>query len=122
MGRQVITGILALLLAGCVPTAPRAVSRTITYRVTGTAVQADISYANETNGMDHVKGHPNPNGQVAWQKDVTLASGSFAYVTAQSDTSGNTMIVAEISYGGQIVQHSESNGEYCVATASVRID
>lgn len=94
----------------------------ITYRVTGTATSAHISYTNETDGTTNVESTLDPETlNIGWKQTVALKSGAMAYVTAQNGGTKGT-VVAEIWYGDTLIKRSESSGEYCIATAAVRLE
>jgi hypothetical protein len=90
-------------------------SSTSSYRVSGTAKWASVTYRNETGGtqqemdvelpLTHDLGTPN-HGQVF-------------YISAQNSGGGDTVVV-EILLKGESVKRSESSGEYVIATASGR--
>ena len=91
--------------------------REITYRVFGTAFASDITYANETNGTDHVTIGHNSQGETWWEKAVTLPPGRVAYLSAQNNDDHGS-VVAEIIAQGKVIKRSESSGAYCIATVS----
>jgi hypothetical protein len=109
-----------MMLTSCVEMAEQgSVSRRVIYRVEGSAFQAKITYANETNGNTTVTSGSNEHGHMSWSETVTLPAGSMAYLTAQNQSDSGT-VVAEILYQGYLVKSSESSGAYCIATASFR--
>jgi major membrane immunogen (membrane-anchored lipoprotein) len=112
--------VLLLLLASC--STPDHSPRNITYVVSGTTMEADITYTNETNGTDSMKSKDlNARGEVSWTKTVAMHPGDIVYLTAQNTMSRGSVIV-EIEYNSVVVRRSESNGPYCIATVSGRVD
>jgi hypothetical protein len=90
------------------------------YRVTGTARSSNISFTNETNGIDQAKSSFAPDGSMFWQKTVSLPVGKFASLIAQNDTSEGSVIVTILS-GGEVLKSAQSSGGYCIATTSVTV-
>jgi hypothetical protein len=84
----------------------------VTYYMTS-EVPVEVSYTNETNGMDHLKAN------VEWDKTIDLPPGVTAFVTAQNqDDHGRVMV--RIDCNGEEVKRSESNGAYAIASAAAR--
>lgn len=128
--RVFVVGIVASLLAGC--GAPSAPSRTeqnnvfatieadlnkdvrVTYRVLGSARQADVTYATATGAIE--------------QKTVTLPwtlelkapkSGQFLSVSAQEKSGlASATITCQIARNGTTIQHADSSGAYHIASCS----
>ena len=94
---------------------------TITYRVTGTASSANVSYTNGTNGSTRVKSRYDHSGNMTWEEDVVIAHDEMAYLTAQNNGE-KVCVVAQILLNGRIIKSSESSGPYCVATVAARFE
>jgi hypothetical protein len=116
---RVLSAVCAVILAdSCTITSQE--PQYIVYRVTGTAYSSNISFTNETDGMDHLKSGLSPDGTMFWEKTVTLPAGKFAYLTAQNDTETGSVKVTILS-GGEVLKTAQSSGSYCIATASVTV-
>ena len=92
--------------------------RVVEYHVSGTSIYSDTSHASLT--------YQNASGGTE-QEDVTLPwtcrvgetrSGQYFYISAQRSSLGT--VVVEIVIDGTVVKHSESSGEYAIASASGR--
>lgn len=93
----------------------------IVYRVTGTARSSNISFTNETDGMDHEKSGIGPDGFMFWQKTVTLPVGKLAYLTAQNDGDDPGAVIVTIMSDGKVLKSAKSSGAYCIASTSVTV-
>ena len=75
----------------------------------------EVSYNNETNGMNHENWEDPYN---AWSKVITpWPSDTRPYITAQSHSEGNARVVVQIFCDGALAQRSESHGPFTIATA-----
>jgi hypothetical protein len=101
------------------PSTPIAVRapRIVEYRVSGSNAYggdffASMTYQNASGGTEQ-----QGSKKLPWTYRVGEArSGQFFYISAQS--SGLGSLVVEIVIDGTVVKHSESSGEYSIASAS----
>jgi hypothetical protein len=119
----IVVCVLSLVTVGCASTVELERPQEIVYRVSGTASSAKIIYINETNGTTNVESGIDSLGKMYWTRRVLLRPGEMAYVTAQNQGAHgkSDSVIAEILYQDKVIKHSESRGDYCVATVSVRI-
>jgi hypothetical protein len=89
-------------------------SYTITYRITGNAMQASLTYENETGDTEQ------KTVNVPWDKTFTAAPGTFVYIAAQNERDFGT-IKCEILIDNVVVKQATSNGAYAIATCSGRL-
>jgi hypothetical protein len=90
-------------------------SHTVEYRVRGTARAASLTYQNASGGTEQRHDETLP-----WTYQLGEAHrGQFLYISAQNSGSYGT-IIAEIVIDGVVVKHSESEGQYTIASASGR--
>jgi hypothetical protein len=82
------------------------------YRVAGTALAAQLTYANATGGTEqHTVNLP-------WSSDIFPTSADeFLYISAQNQGEYGSVVV-EILVDGVVWKTSESSGQYCIADAS----
>jgi hypothetical protein len=121
--------ILAIVIAGVVKTTPKtetteaAAHLSDTHHVTyvidshelGSAnpvrIPVSLTYQNETGGTEQ-NDHATP-----WTLELSLRSGSFAYVSAQkADSFATVTLTARIYIDGKMVQEASSDSPYGVAT------
>jgi hypothetical protein len=96
-------------------------SMSITYRVTGSATDVEITFSNESGGSDRMITKLYPVRE--WTRTLLMPSGSVAQVSAQLQTphlmSGD--VTVEILTSGNSVKTSTSRGEFAIASVSGRI-
>jgi|GEM_PF-4520690 len=81
-------------------------SYTVRYEVEGK--DFDVSYNNESGGMNNEK------GRGYWSKTLILKGDVHAYVTAQNNT-GSTKVSVSIYIDGVLKEFATSEGEYSIA-------
>lgn len=75
---------------------------------------ADITYINENGGTSH-----ETKASLSWSKVFTAQRGAVLYISAQNvERSASEVLAVRIYVNGFEVKHSDSSGEYAVATAS----
>ena len=84
----------------------------ITYKVKSTHWGIKLTYSNE-------QGNTNQEdvNDSKWEKTFTAQSGTFLYISAQSEMH-NANIKVEILKDGRLIETSESKGDFVIATAS----
>ena len=83
----------------------------ITYRVTGTASRASLTYENAQGGSEQL------DVSVPWLKDFRFEAGAFVYISAQNQGEFGS-IGCEIYLDGKKWKQSTSQGAYAIATCS----
>ncbi len=83
-------------------------TRTVVYRIDGTASRASLTMRNETGGTEQ------GTHLVPWDDTFTVAPGQFVYLSAQNEGDHGT-ITCTITSDGQVVQTAESSGAYVIA-------
>jgi hypothetical protein len=98
------------------PTSPSPITArpicSIEYRVTGTTLQASVTFENVSGGtsqMDPVA--------VPWSTAFTAYPDAFLYISAQNNTASGT-ITASVIKNGLVYKTTTSTGAYVIATAS----
>ncbi len=113
----VITSALVLLI-GCGEPATKP-SSTIVYTVTGTdgVTKAFLTYDNEQDG------HEQTDADLPWTKTFTAPSHQPIYISAQNR--GNTRnsringgVTCDITVNGKPFKHSQSHGDFSIATCN----
>jgi len=108
-----------MLLSGCVSVATPApykvpeapTSYKITYRVSGTAKGASLTYANAQGGTEQIE------VKIPWQQSFTVKKGAFLYLSAQNIGESGS-VTAEILLDGRAWKSSTSSGAYVIASCS----
>lgn len=100
--------VVLVVLAGC------GGLRTVTYRITGTTGNVDITLTNASGGTEQINVKP------PWSVEFAGSAGRALYVSGQNKWDAGT-VTCEILVGGQIVQTATSNTPFGVATCSGRI-
>jgi len=85
----------------------------VTYKITGTASQASLTYENEQGGTEQTK------VVIPWQETMTVKRGSFLYLSAQNDDESGS-VTCEIWVDGVKWRDSTSRGAYVISTCSGR--
>jgi len=86
-------------------------ARSVTYSVTGLdgGKRASLTYANAQGGTEQT------TVTLPWTKTFTATKGQFLYIAAQNqDAFGG--VSCDITIGGTAFKHSESRGEYVIAS------
>lgn len=99
--------------AGESPTAkakPKSNLRTITYRISGTATKALITYSTPS-------GQEQQNGaRVPWKRSFKVKKDTFDVLTVSAQNSGGGTITCEIDVDGVKVKAAKSSGAYAIAS------
>ena len=86
----------------------------IEYTVSGSALQASLTFNNQSSGTEQHK------VWLPWTYSMVVSKGYFAYISAQNQSSYGSVIV-KILLNGTEVKSSESTGEYGIASASGKV-
>jgi hypothetical protein len=119
-------GILLLaILVGCgglwllggvgraVPTSSRAAAGySVTYKISGTARAASLTYTNASGGIEQKEAAPVP-----WQQSFNARRGQFVSISAQNEGRSGS-VTCEILVDGVSVKKSTSEGAYRIASCS----
>lgn len=81
---------------------------TVTYRISGSADSAMITYTTPSGQEQHTKSLP-------WSRKLKVSAGDFLSISAQNQGEGGT-IVCEILLNGQVLKRSKSSGAYAIAS------
>lgn len=85
-------------------------TRTITYRIGGTATRATISYMTPS-GQEQQGG-----AHVPWHKSFKVKKNAFDVLVLTAQQQGNGTITCEIDVDGKKVKAAKSSGPYTIAT------
>lgn len=96
-----------LLLAACGTSGPHS----ITYRITGTTGNADVTLTNASGGTEQ------RNIKPPYTLDFKAAGGQVLYVSAQNKWDAG-IVTCEILVDGQVAQSATSNAAFGVASCS----
>jgi len=83
----------------------------VTYRVTGTATEARITYRNERGGTQQTA------ARVPWELSLEARAGNFLYVSAQNQGASGS-VGCDILVDGEVRTTATSTGAYVVAECS----
>lgn len=109
---SVLTAVVLAASVGCKN--PLSPSGQVEYRITGTATQVDVTYANSSGGTAQVS-----RAAVPWNYSWSTAkTGDFLYVSAQIVNSSGGNVTVTILRNGSTVQTATSSGFATIATAS----
>jgi hypothetical protein len=119
VGLIVVAFVVLIVIGSTLPSSPSSSSTAtphmVEYRVSGTAHLASLTYENASGGTEQKH-----DAVLPWTYQLGEPHrGQFLYISAQNSGSYGT-IVTEIVIDGQVVKHSESEGEYSIASASGR--
>lgn len=104
--------VLCLLSAGCGGGKnPLTGSGTITYRVSGSATRADVTFE-ASSGVAQQS-----NVTLPWSTNRPAKTGDFLYISAQNRESSGCVMV-QILGGGDVLEVNQSCGGFVIATAS----
>lgn len=84
----------------------------VIYKVTGSAITVDVTYANEDGGTSQES-----DVSVPWSYSFRREEGEFVYISAQNQGESGSVTV-RIYKDGSIFKTSTSSGAYVIATAS----
>jgi hypothetical protein len=130
-----VTALAALTLAGCAPVdntadpnlaaspptasspaaakakaKPKSDTRTVTYRISGTATRAMVTYATPS-------GQEQQNGaRVPWHKTFKVKKAAFDVLVVSAQNQGSGTITCEIDVDGKRVKAAKSSGAYAIAS------
>lgn len=124
----VLTAIAAVTIAGCTPAdssdpnlippaAPATPNntRTVTYRIGGTATNAKITYSTPS-------GQEQQNGaHVPWKKTFTIKRGEYTSTVVSARNADGGTITCEISVDGKVTKQAESSGEDAIVSCDVSL-
>lgn len=89
---------------------PKSDTRTITYRIGGSATKALITYSTPS-------GQEQKNGaHVPWHKTFKVKKDAFDVLTVSAQNSGGGTITCEIDVDGVKVKAAKSTGAYAIAS------
>ncbi len=86
-------------------------SHKITYRVTGTAQEASITYRNARGGTQQTA------GRIPWEVSFDSRAGNFLYVLAQNQGASGS-VSCDILVDGEVMATATSTGAYVIAECS----
>ena len=95
---------------------------TVTYEVTGTARQADITFEDGDGGPSRVQGAVVPLQRTTdggYGSEVTMDRGQSFYISAQNQDVGGT-VTCTVKVDGEVVKTSTSTGADTIATCTGR--
>ncbi len=108
----VLAGCLGLLLLNEASTPGSAVAgKEVTYRVTGSAALASVTYQNSGGGTEQAE------VALPWSQTITAPSGGFVYISAQNKSEYGS-VTCDIELDGKQYKTSTSTGEYGIASCS----
>ncbi|WP_329239959.1 MmpS family protein [Actinoallomurus sp. NBC_01490] len=85
-------------------------TRTLTYRIGGSATRASITYSTPS-------GQEQQNGaRVPWKKSFKIKKDTFDVLTVTAQNSGSGTITCEIDVDGVKVKAAKSSGAYAIAS------
>jgi hypothetical protein len=83
----------------------------VTYKVTGTASRASLTYENEQGGTEQTE------IRIPWQESMTVKRGAFLYLSAQNEGESGS-VTCEIWVDNVKWKESTSSGAYVIASCS----
>lgn len=86
----------------------------VRYVVTGSAMEANLTYQNESGGTEEQKVH------LPWRLEMHNPPGEFLYLAAQNP-SGSGNVYAEIDVNGEELRWANSTIPYGIASVSGRV-
>jgi len=101
------------LLASCGGPA-KSTSHVVTYRMTGTAYSASLTYTNADGGTEQ------KDARLPWNVSYAMQAGQFAYISGQN-AADHGSITCAILLDGAVVKTSTSDGAYKIASCSGRL-
>ena len=90
-------------------------TRTVTYKVSGTASAASLTYETPQGGAVQI------DVSLPWSVDQTFKDGDFAYISAQNKGEDGA-VTTEIYVDGQPWKSTTSQGAYKIAEASGSVE
>lgn len=110
--KKLIPAVLLLALMACSGKNPLTGSGTVTYRVTGTAPRADLTYELSSGSTSQQS-----NVTLPWSTNRSAKTGDFLYISAQN--AGSTgCVTAEILSGDKVLKSTQSCGAFVIASSS----
>jgi hypothetical protein len=110
--RRPFFALLALALIGCSGKNPITGSGTVTYRISGSAIRADLTYSGS--GESTIQ---QTDVLLPAERSIAAHSGDFLYISAQN-TGSTGCVHVEIRSGNKTLQDAQSCGAFVIATAS----
>lgn len=89
---------------------PKSDTRTITYRIGGTADAASITYSTPS-GMEQ-----QGDSHLPWKKSFKVKKNAFDVLTVSAQNSGSGTVTCEIDVDGQKVKAAKSSGQYAMVS------
>lgn len=83
----------------------------VSYKVTGTASRASLTYENEQGGTEQTE------VRIPWQETMTVGQGAFLYLSVQNEGESGS-VTCEIWVDGVKWKESTSRGAYVIASCS----
>ena len=83
----------------------------VTYRVTGNASRASLTYENEQGGTEQIE------VRIPWNESMTVKRGAFLYLSAQNEGERGS-VTCEIWVDNVKWKESTSSGAYVIATCN----
>jgi hypothetical protein len=87
------------------------VTNKVTYRVTGTAHEASVTYRNNMGGTQQTV------GRIPWEITFDSRAGNFLYVSAQNQGASGS-VSCDILVDGEVKTTATSTGAYVIAECS----
>jgi hypothetical protein len=84
----------------------------VTYKISGTARSASLTYTNASGGIEQKEAVRLP-----WEQSFSARSGQFVSISAQNQGSSGT-VTCEILLNGVVVKQSTSTGAYTIAACN----
>jgi hypothetical protein len=104
--------LLLLVLVSC-GTLPRT-SHVVTYRMTGTAYSASLTYTNASGGIEQ------KDATLPWEWSFPAGTGQFVSISGQNAADHGSVTCA-ILLDGTVVKTSTSDGAYKIASCSGKL-
>lgn len=121
---RILPVVAVILLVGCSApsSAPSSTTllaeRHVSYRVVSVDTGFDLTYRNGSGGSEQTT-QGSKLKDAAWTEDYIMRPGSFAYVSAQLLDSGT--VTCWIFADGRSIAQARAEGDYKIATCSVRV-
>lgn len=110
--KRLVPVVVLLSMIGCSGKNPLTGSGTVTYRVTGSATRASLTYESSSGSTSQQS-----NVALPWSTNRPAKNGDFLYISAQNAGQTGCVNVAIIS-GDKTLESSQSCGAFVIATAS----
>jgi hypothetical protein len=111
--RRLLSLIVLLSLLTACGASPNT-SHVVTYRMTGTAYSASLTYQNASGGTEQ------KDARLPWEWSFAAVNGQFVYISGQNRGTAGAVTCA-ILLDGAIVKTSTSDGAYKIASCSGKL-